>query len=418
MSFYPNGTNGVGLGKLPYQPYYWWEAGAMWGAMIDYWYYTGDSQFNSLITAGVLAQTGAGLGYPPAFEPSKEASQLGNDDQCFWAIAAMSAAENGYPNPPKDQPQWIELVQNVFNRQVGRWDNTTCAGGMRWQIFPYNSGYDYKNTITQGCFMDMGARLAFFTNNNDYLQYVERTWDWETRIGLIGDDYSIYDGSDDLLNCTQLNHIQWTYNSAMHLHVAATMYNVTQSDVWKTRLQGVFTRMTTNFFQGPDGRIAQEVACAFNTVVGVCQTDQLSFKAYLGRWLSSTMKLVPSMKDQILPYLQSSAQAAAQSCVGPAHNGLTCGLLWTQTGWDGHAWDVGLQMAALETIQGLLANTVSGPKSNSTGGNSQGNSAAIGPSNDTIPLPADITTPITKGDRAGAGILTAVVIILILGGSL
>lgn len=35
-------TPGVGVpGELP-QPYYWWEAGAMLGSLIDYWYYTGD----------------------------------------------------------------------------------------------------------------------------------------------------------------------------------------------------------------------------------------------------------------------------------------------------------------------------------------------------------------------------------------
>lgn len=35
-------TPGVGVpGELP-QPYYWWEAGAMFGTLMDYWYYTGD----------------------------------------------------------------------------------------------------------------------------------------------------------------------------------------------------------------------------------------------------------------------------------------------------------------------------------------------------------------------------------------
>lgn len=37
-------------GNLP-QPYYWWEAGAMFGALVDYWYFTGDDTYNE-ITAG------------------------------------------------------------------------------------------------------------------------------------------------------------------------------------------------------------------------------------------------------------------------------------------------------------------------------------------------------------------------------
>jgi mannan endo-1,6-alpha-mannosidase len=41
MSYYTgNITNTeTTVGILP-GPYYWWEAGAMWGAMLDYYHYT------------------------------------------------------------------------------------------------------------------------------------------------------------------------------------------------------------------------------------------------------------------------------------------------------------------------------------------------------------------------------------------
>ena len=45
-------------GLLTYPPYYWWEAGAMFGQLIDYWYYTGDSQYNNLVKDGILHQIG------------------------------------------------------------------------------------------------------------------------------------------------------------------------------------------------------------------------------------------------------------------------------------------------------------------------------------------------------------------------
>jgi rhamnogalacturonyl hydrolase YesR len=38
--------------------------------------------------------------------------------------------------------------------------------------------------------------------------------------------YKVYDGSDDTINCTQINHIQWTYTAGVFLHGAATMWNV------------------------------------------------------------------------------------------------------------------------------------------------------------------------------------------------
>lgn len=41
------GTLGESSGSLlPYPPYFWWESGAMWGVMLDYWSATGDSAYN------------------------------------------------------------------------------------------------------------------------------------------------------------------------------------------------------------------------------------------------------------------------------------------------------------------------------------------------------------------------------------
>lgn len=69
-------------GLLP-GPYYWWEAGAMFGAMIDYWYYTGDSTYNEVVTQAMQFQVGDGDDY----QPSNQSKALGNDDQAFWGMA-------------------------------------------------------------------------------------------------------------------------------------------------------------------------------------------------------------------------------------------------------------------------------------------------------------------------------------------
>lgn len=45
-------------GMLPFPPYYWWEAGAMFGQLIDYWYYTNDTTYNQLVIDGIQAQIG------------------------------------------------------------------------------------------------------------------------------------------------------------------------------------------------------------------------------------------------------------------------------------------------------------------------------------------------------------------------
>ena len=42
---------------------------------------------------------------------------------------------------------------------------------------------------------------------------------------LFGSNYYIYDGSATELNCTQADHLQWTYNAGTFLMGAAYMYN-------------------------------------------------------------------------------------------------------------------------------------------------------------------------------------------------
>jgi mannan endo-1,6-alpha-mannosidase len=130
MTYYSGNLTGNIPGLLP-GPYYWWEAGAMFGSLIDYWYYTGDTTYNDVVQQALLFQVGPHNDYMPPNETKSE----GNDDQAFWGMAAMSAAETNFQNPPSTSPQWLALAQAVFQTQVERWDNATCGGGLRWQIF-------------------------------------------------------------------------------------------------------------------------------------------------------------------------------------------------------------------------------------------------------------------------------------------
>jgi len=57
MAYYTGNQTGneANVGLLP-KPYYWWEAGAMWGGMVDYWYYTGDTTYNDVVAQAILSQ--------------------------------------------------------------------------------------------------------------------------------------------------------------------------------------------------------------------------------------------------------------------------------------------------------------------------------------------------------------------------
>jgi hypothetical protein len=221
MSYYYGNTT-RGIPGLLGDPYYWWESGAMFGALVDYWRYTGDSSYNAATMQAVLHQASESRDFMPPNQTKSE----GNDDQVFWAFTTMMAAEAGFPDPPADQPQWLALTQGVFNLQARRWSEDTCGGGLRWQIFPLNNGYHYKNTISNGGFFNIAARLGAFTKNQTYFEWAEKTWDWCSDIGLINiQTYEISDGSDSLINCTKIDHTQWSYNTGVFLYGAAVMWN-------------------------------------------------------------------------------------------------------------------------------------------------------------------------------------------------
>jgi len=178
----------------------------------------------------------------------------------------------------------------------------------------------------------------------------------------------------------------------------------TQDPIWETRLNALLATTESVFF--PNG-IMKEVACEDN---GKCDTDQQSFKAYLSRWLGHTTKVAPFSAAAINPLLQASAKAAINTCTGGA-DGNQCGLKWNQT-FDGIV-GVGEQLSAMEVLQSLLQPLVSGPVTAANGGNSTGNAAAGGGD-----AKAAVTfNTITMGDKAGAGIVTTVVLIFTFGGA-
>lgn len=129
--------------------------------------------------------------------------------------------------------------------------------------------------------------------------------------------------------------------------------------------------------------------------------------------MAAATKVAPFIHDQVMQTLRTSAKAAALQCSG-GDNGRHCGLQWTKGAtWDG-SQGVGQQMAALEVIISTQIDRVHAPLTNSTGGTSVGNNnAGSGSGGSATGL---VDTPVTTGDRAGAGILTAVLLVGLGGG--
>ena len=143
----------------------------------------------------------------------------------FWGLAAITAAELQFPEV-SDGYSWLSLAQGVFNTQVKRWDTSSCAGGMRWQIYTYEAGYRMKNSISNGGLFQLAARLARYTNNQTYADWAEKIWDWSASTPLLNTNtWNVADSTDVDDNCTSQGNTQWTYNYGSFIGGAAYMYN-------------------------------------------------------------------------------------------------------------------------------------------------------------------------------------------------
>ncbi|KAF2429819.1 mannan endo-1,6-alpha-mannosidase [Tothia fuscella] len=332
--YQPNATNGI-VGKWPYPPYFWWESGGAWGAMIEYWHYTNDTTYNSITYQALTHQL------------SLEAFNTGNDDRAFWVVVAMSAAEYNFREPVAPLPSWLQVVINAWEVFAHRWviDSSTCGGGLRWQFQENMAGWNYKNAISNSLFFQISARLARFTGNDTYLEFSHQIWAWTTSIGMIDDMYNVYDGSDVLLNCSKLDHHQWTYNVGAFLYGAAVLANYTNSSTaWVQRTAGLLEAIGTFAY------------CELPTP-NTCNLDQLSMKAYLARWLAGTTLVAPFTAAQVGAILRTSASGAAAACDS---TGQICGSKWYLNGSDGTT-GLGQQLAVLEIMYALLVNQTAPP---------------------------------------------------------
>ena len=136
----------------------------------------------------------------------------------------MRAAELGFPNP-STSPSWLDLAMKVFNDQASRWDTDTCGGGLRWQIFTFNTGYDYKDSLSSGAFFQLAARLARYTGNQTYADWATKAYDWTSSVSLISDDYKVFNGALVGDDCKRLDRLQWTYAAGAFMYGSAVMTN-------------------------------------------------------------------------------------------------------------------------------------------------------------------------------------------------
>jgi mannan endo-1,6-alpha-mannosidase len=192
------------------------------------------------------------------------------------------------------------------------------------------------------------------------------------------------------------------------------MYNLTEKDTWKTRVDGLVKDIQVKFTKND---VLYEQFCEEHKL---CNLDQQTFKGYLTRWMATSSLIAPHASETIMKILRASARKAAAVCTGaPAEGfkgvaGTACGFTWLSDKFDGIV-GVGPQMSALQAIQYTLAPKAKPPVTTKTGGTSKGD-----PNGGNVDL--DVANdkpsyrPITSMDRIGAGIITFTFVGGIIGG--
>ena len=336
-------------------------AGALWGALLDYYHNTGDPSYNKEVLQALLAPSN--LGPDHAYMPPIHADEEGNDDLFFWGSAVLSAAERNFPQPDSSLPTWLEISDNVFRQLTGRWDTKKCGGGLYWQILASNpNGMTYKNSVSNGGLFQLSARLARATGNSTYLDWAEKTWDWLAETGIVDTKtYRVYDGASIDSECKSVNKKSFTYTSGIMMYGAAVLAEHTGDEKWAQRAEGLLDEAASYFFTSQDGSSGQkdimyEVECEPKNN---CNYDMITFKGYLSRFMWQTTQMMPSLRDKVESLLVPTAKAAAATCTG-GNDGHQCGMKWYVGGFDKTA-TFGGQMCALETVQGLLIKEAAPP---------------------------------------------------------
>lgn len=171
----------------------------------------------------------------------------------------------------------------------------------------------------------------------------------------------------------------------------------------------------TTFFLPEHGGVITDWQCEASDRCYIDANGPL-FKGLTVSWLADIALIIPPLKEKILPKLQVSAEGAANSCTGNGQN--LCGNRW-YGGYDGQNSMEnaisGSQMMSAVMVKFLgLSST---PVSTATGGNGSSDPNA-GTRQSSQNSDSAVLPPITTADKAGAGILTAVLVAGVVGGSI
>ncbi len=147
------------------------------------------------------------------------------DDEGWWALAWIEAYDL------TGEKKYLLMAQTIFDDMKNGWDEK-CNGGIYWK-----KERPYKAAISNELFMLLAGRLALRTNNQDYyLGWAKREWDWFSQTGMIGELGLVHDGVRD--NCEAKGRF-FTYNQGVILAALTELGQLTGDKKFATQAENI-----------------------------------------------------------------------------------------------------------------------------------------------------------------------------------
>jgi len=303
----------------------WFVSGEMWGGIFDHSRWTGDKSFDT-IAATALGNASYNeqqdlLGGDMRTFNEKTLGKW-NDDISWWALSMMAGVEiYGNDAVMPGSGKFITVAATTWAENLEQWDNQ-CGGGIYWSRDRTDSGRkNYKNTITNGEFMALGARLAYMTRNMTYLDWSVKAYDWMKNVGMITSDYHVYDGAQ-APNCgaDTLVKTEWTYSYGVIIQALVYMHRTTPTASYLSDA-AQFAKVAIAKFAS-NGGIGDLCEASGN-----CGRDPPTFKAQLVKGLAYLYNVIDDA--DVKTSIQGSIDASMTNLVKNCDANWWCPLEWT-----------------------------------------------------------------------------------------
>lgn len=191
------------------------------------------------------------------------------DDEAWWALAWLRAYDR------TQSQEFLNTSKQIFQDMLGGWDEEVCTGGIWW-----NKARKQKNAIENELFITLATKLYLRTNNQLYLNWALRDWEWFQQTGMLGSSGLINDGVN-LSTCKSNGLPTWTYNQGVILGGLTDLYNITGDSRYRDTARLIATSAMKSLVNN-DGVLTEP--CEVSG--GDCGADGSQFKGIFVRYLS------------------------------------------------------------------------------------------------------------------------------------